>query len=101
MYACTTLENPKKLRKEATPMGSTDKIKYVLNGKTHYYTLDELWHYLTDYYERNGVTFTEEHFRKKVRVLHEHDGDPYGDQYEEKRQLFHMLEERGEMYSIN
>ncbi|MDR2104145.1 MAG: hypothetical protein LBP51_00140 [Deferribacteraceae bacterium] len=63
-------------------MGEEKRYKYLLNGKTYYYTKDELREYIRDLYEKNNEPLDEDELdfslEQEIVRLEKYDGDPYG-----------------------
>ena len=74
-----------------------ERIKYVLNGETKYYTLEELRAYLEEFCRKNDTVLLEPVFQKILQNLRDYDGDPYGDEPEHIRKTSHKLEGMGFM----
>jgi hypothetical protein len=88
---------------KAEQLPQEDKIKYVLNGETRYYTEVEL----REYYKNllmNSKFYSAEHFDSEIehllKTLEKYDGDPYGRETERNREFYHDMESRGHLVVI-
>jgi hypothetical protein len=75
-----------------------DKIKYLLNGETRYYTMEELREYYKNLLKNND-TYYPDYFEREMELLlqtlEKYDGDPYGNESEKNKEYYHFLESRG------
>lgn len=89
-------------KENLTDYQDLEKIKYVLNGETKYYTKEELTEYHKNLLKNSQIYFEdtfEQELNKLIENLKKYDGDPYGyipngDFYE----LNHKIETLGKLY---
>jgi hypothetical protein len=81
-------------------MDSLDKIKYVLNGETRYYTKEELREYQRQLSTKNNISCgseqeLDEWIDKLIERLIKYDGDPHGNAPDYAHDYLHELEAAG------
>ena len=79
---------------KAEKLEHPEKIKFVLNGTTYYYTEAELWDYFSKLYAKNNLSFGEKGFKRMLAKLKKYDGNPFGelDDPEAEKPLHELLE---------
>lgn len=75
-------------------LNQEDRIKFILNGKTFYYTREELREYFDELYQNSGRPCCGDlAFERILAKLEKYDGDPYGEleNLEARKQSHEML----------
>jgi hypothetical protein len=89
---------------QAEAQNHQDKIKYVLNGVTHYYTSDELKAYIAKIYANSNHILSaevlERYTTSTIEKVNKYNGNPYGDQPAHLQQWYHELEADGYVWII-
>ena len=94
------------MRAERYLLPQEEKIKYVLNGKTYYYTREELKEYKKQLYAENGYPFDDEedldeYIEMILDRLRKYNGDPYGHLPPPMSNYLHDIEAAGGIYVIH
>jgi hypothetical protein len=81
-------------------VGEEKRYKYFLNGKTYYYTKDELRENLKFFHEKNDDPIDEDDLEflleSEIELLEKYDGDPFGHLRESPKiyKLVHLATEK-------
>jgi alpha-L-fucosidase len=73
-----TMDRELNINVNTVPVSEEKRYKYFLNGKTYYYTKDELREYLKDLYWKNNESFDEYDLERYIEIIKKYDGDPFG-----------------------